>query len=195
VNAPAPPSPFFLEQLAALDHAARSGPVVDLACGRGRHALAAADRGARVIALDRNAEFLAALQTHARARAAAVACIRVDLEATPIIPLQPESCGVILVFRFLYRPLAPEIEAALRPGGLLLYETFTRTQLDFDTGPRNPAFLLAPGELPTLFPGLTAIATWEGIDRSRKPTAVARLAARKPTRGSDIGSNAVAARV
>ena len=91
------------------------------------------------------------------------------------------TCAAILVFRFLHRPLAPAIEAALAPGGLLLYETFTREQRTLGYGPTREAFLLAPAELPTLFPNLVPEHTWEGIEPSDpRPEAVARLTAHKP---------------
>ena len=87
---------------------------------------------------------------------------------------------MILVFRFLFRPLAPAIVEALAPGGLLLYETFTIHQRDLGEGPRNPAFLLHDGELPELFARLETASHWEGLTPGPAPQALARLAARKP---------------
>lgn len=175
-----PPSPFFLEQAAALAAAARLGPVLDLACGRGRHSLAAAEAGAQVIAIDRNRDSLGELEQCAAERGLAVATLRADIENPPEIPLKAGSCGVILVFRFLFRELAPKIEAVLAPGGLLLYETFTLDQLEFGTGPRNPRHLLEAGELPHLFPGLATESFGEEVRDGERPTALAHLAARKP---------------
>jgi SAM-dependent methyltransferase len=174
------PSPFFVQQTARLSAAARRGPVVDLACGRGLHCIAAAEGGAHTVGVDRNPAFLAALRAAARERGLRVDAIRADLENPAEIPLKPESCGAILVFHFLCRPLASRIEEALQPGGLLLFETFTVRQREFATGPRNPAFLLAEGELRELFPGLEVLAFWEGVTEDPSPAAVARLAARKP---------------
>ncbi len=176
----APPSPFFVEQTAQLRSAAKRGPVVDLACGRGRHCIAAAESGAHAIGVDRNPSFLADLRAAARTRGLRVDTIRADLERSAKFPLKPGCCAVILVFRFLFRPLAPRIEEALRPGGLLLFETFTVHQRQFAAGPRNPAFLLDAGELPELFPGLEVLEFWEGVTDGSSPAAVARLAARKP---------------
>jgi len=175
-----PPSPFFVGQTAELSHAARCGPVLDLACGRGRHAIAAAEGGAHAIGIDRNAVFLASLMDAARKRSLRVDTLRADLECGAEIPLLSDSCGAVLVFRFLFRPLAPKIVRVLRPGGLLLYETFTVRQRELGTGPRNPSFLLAEDELPKLFPELEVIAYWEGVTGGVNPAAVARLAARKP---------------
>ena len=176
----APPSPFFVKQTAQLSSAAKLGPVVDLACGRGRHCIAAAEGGAHAIGVDRNPEFLAELRAVARERALRVDALRADLENPAEIPLKSVCCAAILVFRFLFRPLAPRIEEALLPGGLLLFETFTVRQRELAGGPRNPAFLLAEGELPELFPGLEVLSFWEGVTEGPSPTALARLAARKP---------------
>jgi SAM-dependent methyltransferase len=176
----APPSPFFVKQTARLSSAAKLGPVVDLACGRGRHCIAAAEGGAYAIGVDRNPELLAELCAVARERGLRVDAVRADLENPAEIPLKPGCCAAILVFRFLFRPLAPRIEEALLPGGLLLFETFTVRQRELAGGPRNPAFLLAEGELPELFPGLEVLAFWEGVTEGPQPAALARLAARKP---------------
>jgi len=175
----APPSPFFVAQRARLRSAAERGPVVDLACGRGRHCIAAAENGAHAIGVDRDPELLTELCALGRRRGLRVDAVRADLENQPEIPLKPGCCAAILVFRFLFRPLAPRIEQALLPGGLLLYETFTARQRELGSGPRNPAFLLAEGELPELFPGLEVLAFWEGVTDGASPAALARLAARK----------------
>jgi hypothetical protein len=57
---------------------------------------------------------------------------------------------VIVVSHFLDRSLAPAIIAALRPGGLLFYQTFSRVAVT-DRGPEDPAFRLAENELLELF--------------------------------------------
>ena len=175
------PSPFFLTHLERLRAAARSGPVVDVACGRGRHAMATAERGIPILGIDRNPEFLAALCAAARARRLPVAAVRTDLGSGRGLPLAPASCGAILVFRYLHRPLVPHLVAALKPGGLLLYETFTIHQRDLGYGPKNEHFLLHDGELRELFSALQAIDSWEGRTQQEDgpPATLARLAARK----------------
>jgi tellurite methyltransferase len=172
-------SPFFEAQRERLAAAAHLGPVADLACGPGRHALAAAADGARVLALDRDAAALRSLAAAARARGLPVQGVRADLETPRGIPVRPGSCGAILVFRFLFRPLAAAIEEALAPGGLLLYETFTIDQRNLRDHPRNPAFVLQPGELARLFPRLRLLEHWEGRTPGPHPEALARLAARR----------------
>ena len=174
------PSPHLVAELPRLREAAALGPVVDLACGRGCNALAAADAGIPVVGIDRDPEALAALRAAARERGARAWPMRADLETPHGIPVRSQSCGAILVFRFLFRPLAAAIEAALAPGGLLLYETFTVHQRLLRQGPRNPAFLLEPGELRALFPGLEVLGCWEGVAAGPSPAALARLTARRP---------------
>ena len=67
----------------------------------------------------------------------------------------------------------------IAPGGLLVYETFTRDQRALGWGPRRDAFLLEAGELPTLFPRLEVMTHEERTSPGTRPEAVARLAARK----------------
>jgi SAM-dependent methyltransferase len=176
------PSSFFLAESARLAEAAARGPVVDLACGRGRHALAAAELGARVLGLDRNPALLRELQAEARSRRLPLLPVRTDLETPDGIPVQSGSCGAILVFRFLFRPLARPICQALAPGGLLLYETFTIRQRELGQGPMNSGFLLQEGELPEIFDTLQILSYWEGLTEGPRPEAIARLVARRGTR-------------
>jgi SAM-dependent methyltransferase len=174
------PSRHVLAHLPQLREAAALGPVVDLACGRGRNALAIAARGIPVCGLDRNAEFLRELLAASHAQSLAISVVRADLESAPVPPLAAGRCGALVVCRYLHRPLAPVLEALLAPGGWLLYETFTVHQRELGYGPENPAFLLEPGELPALFPGLEVRTTWEGVTDEARPAAVAQLAARRP---------------
>ena len=65
------------------------------------------------------------------------------------------------------------------PGGILLYETFTRRQREIAEHPRNPAFLLEPGELQKLVPGLETLRFEEAEVEAPEREAIARLVARK----------------
>jgi SAM-dependent methyltransferase len=183
VHGDAPPSPFFLAQRDRLLAAAARGPLLDLACGRGRHARAAAALGVRSLGLDRDPLALRAM-FEAAGGGLPLHGVRGDLETPFGIPVRPGSCGTILVFRFLFRPLAPAIVASLAPGGLLLYETFLRAQRRLGTGPRRPEFLLEPGELSALFADLELLDYSEGLCAGASPEYLARLAARKPAGAS-----------
>ena len=170
------PAPFLIEVADQIPHCGR--PVLDLACGRGRNSLALARQGRTVVGLDRDAAALA--QLAAASRGLCACALRTDVEAGSGIPLESASCDAVLVFRFLHRPLAPEIERVLAPGGVLVYETFTVHQRELGYGPKNPAFLLEPGELARLFPGLATLHFEEGRYEQPKPQETARLLARKP---------------
>jgi len=147
-----------------------SGSVLDIACGAGRHALLLASRGASVTAVDWSAAALDILENRAKKaklpvhredvgipaetakrRRRAIHLILASLEE---IQLPVASFSLILCVQYLQRSLFSQITRALCPGGLLLFETFTRAQLNYLSGPRNPAYLLEPGELRTAFPEL-----------------------------------------
>jgi SAM-dependent methyltransferase len=173
-------SELVVSRLDALRALSRRGPILDLACGRGRHALCCAAAGCRSLAMDRDAAALGELCAAARARGLPLSGIRADIESIHGIPLKSGSCAAILVFRFLFRPLAAAIRDLLSPGGLLIYETFTVRQRELGYGPKNPSFLLEPGELSRLFPGLRIEFAWEGRTRGERPLELAQLVARKP---------------
>ena len=174
----APPSDFFSDQLARIRAASQLGVILDLACGRGRHTLAAAAAGIPVVGIDRNRAFLTELREAAAQRKFAVEMLRADLEGPAEIPLRSHCCGAVLVFRYLHRPLIPAIARVLAPGGLLIYETFTTEQRSLGTGPRNPDYLLEPGELPYLFSELELLDHWEGLNGEIENAQVARIIAR-----------------
>jgi SAM-dependent methyltransferase len=161
---PSEPASIVCELLPLLPR----GPALDIACGTGRHALVLAARGQQVTAIDWSASGLGILEEHARAMEISVRRIRdfekasgshhggidileADLERRDL----PEHFfDLILCIQYLQRSLFPQMCRALRPDGMLLFETYTRTQLEFRRGPRNPAFLLEAGELRNAFPEL-----------------------------------------
>lgn len=155
-----------------------TGPALDLACGRGRNVRAVAALGRPVLALDRDRESLRSVA--ALGVEGTVQPVLCDLESGDGIPVQSNSCAIILVFRFLFRPLSAEIARVLKPGGHLFYETFTTGQREHGFGPRRTAFLLEPGELRDLFPDLETLEYEEGTWKAPRPHTTARLWARKP---------------
>ena len=147
------------------------GLALDVAAGRGRNARWLARRGLRTTAIDRDSEALDSL------REAGIAVVVADLEV-PDATLPRDAFDVIVVCRYLWRPLFPAIRAALRSGGLLVYETFTIEQPRFGK-PVNPHFLLSRNELLHRFLDWHVLRYFEGIVDGR--AAVAALAARKPS--------------
>jgi SAM-dependent methyltransferase len=127
-----------------------AGKALDLACGLGANALRLASRGLETWAWDISPVAIARLAAAARR-----AGLSLHAEARDVIaqPPEPESFDVIVVSRFLERGLAPALQTALRPGGVLFYQTFARPRVA-ECGPRNPAFRLDDNELLTLFAGL-----------------------------------------
>ncbi len=174
---PAAAAPWLLEHETELREAAALGPVLDLACGRGRHATQVASWGLPVVGVDRNATALRELSTRS---AGLIQTVCADLEEAPSLPFREEAFGAILVFRYLHRPLCPALAKCLRPGGVLLYETFTTRQRDLGYGPKNEAFLLMEGELPTLFPELEVDTAHEGLSDADRPLHLAGLRAHRP---------------
>ena len=136
------------------------GDALDVACGRGRNALWLARRGLKTTAVDRDRDAIATLEDVARRESLPLSARVVDLEgAEP--SLGEATFDVIVVTHYLHRPLFPALRAALRPGGVLIYETFTRAQA-LRGKPANPAFLLEPGELLRLVAPLQIVDAREG---------------------------------
>jgi SAM-dependent methyltransferase len=137
-----------------------AGQALDVACGRGRHAIWLAGRGLHVLAVDRNADAVRDLNEEARARQLPLRAEVRDLEGGAN-PLPRSVYDVIVVVHYLHRPLFPALIDALAPGGLLVYETFTRAQAARGK-PTNPDFLLESGELFDLVRPLEVLDSREG---------------------------------
>jgi len=118
--------------------------VLDLACGPGRHALLAAERGAEVVAVDSDGNSLAVLEREAQRRKLSIKCLHMDLRTSQVAPA---SFDVVMVFDYLDRQRFPDFCAAVKPGGYLLAETFLVWQRQQGWGPESDEHLLQPGEL------------------------------------------------
>ena len=157
--------------------AIKLGPCIDLACGDCRRGIKLAKRGAFVICCDKYKDVLQDAEKEAKIHGVPVSIWKKDLEDEDECPLPFEHFGLILVFRYLYRPLFPCIRDALKPGGILIYETFTSEQPKFGK-PRNPSFLLKPGELISSFKDWEIMHYFEGVVKD-PPRAVAQLVCKK----------------
>lgn len=152
------------------------GPVLDLACGNGRHSRLFLDRGHAVTALDIDVGALTDLRTRA-----GLELLQVDLEDGRPFPLAGRAFAGIVVTNYLYRPLFPALLAAIAPGGVLIYETFALGNERFGR-PRNPDHLLKPGELLDWLHGRLRVLAYEDLVLERPfPRAVQRICARDET--------------
>lgn len=166
------PSPWVARCASCLP---AGGRVLDFACGAGRHALWLAARGFRVDATDRDTAALRAL-----AGAAGVVPVEADLEIGPW-PFDSDGYDAVVVTNYLFRPRLQQLLACLRPGGVLVYETFMRGNERFGK-PSNPDFLLHEGELLELVrDGFSVVAFEQGEIAKPKPAMVQRICAVKGT--------------
>jgi SAM-dependent methyltransferase len=147
------------------------GPLLDVACGTGRHAALFAERGLDVVAVDRDPQ-----------RIPGVRFVQADLEAAPW-PFAGERFAAIVVTNYLHRPLFSTLGTALAEGGVLIYETFMLGNEQYGR-PSNPAFLLRPAELLQAFAALAPIAFEQGYVERPKPAMIQRLCARRGHIGS-----------
>src|SRR5512134_931271 len=155
------------------------GRVLDLACGEGRHALAAAALGASVRAVDRDQEKLASARELAAARGLNAEFECVDLEASWPAFGQYDA---VLVFNYLDRARMPDVVECVGAGGVLIMETFLEAQRELGWGPTDSAHLLQPGELSQLVRPLQVVhgrEVLEPVDAERW-RAVASVVARRP---------------
>lgn len=130
------------------------GEALDLACGLGANARLLAERGLQAHAWDRSSGAIGRLSALARAQGLSIQSRVRDVVAEPP---PAGTFDVIVVAHFLERALFPALAAALRPGGLLFYQTWTREAVT-GRGPANPAYRLEPGELLRAFAGLRVLA-------------------------------------
>ena len=133
----------------------RSGTVLDVACGSGRHLRWLAAQGFAVTGIDRDAAALQALQGLGTLLVA-------DIESGAW-PLAGRAFHGVVVTNYLWRPLFPAIVGSLAPGGLLIYETFADGQQTIGR-PSRPEFLLQRGELLRLCAGLRVVAFEDGFE-------------------------------
>jgi len=162
-------------------HAALIQPgmlVLDLACGRGCHAIAAAQRGARVIAIDRDEDRLRDAERAARKANVTVQWVKADLTRDEL----PEGpFDLVMQFNYLDRARLPDILATVKPGGYFEAETFLERQRELGWGPTSDEHLLKPAELWSLvatFEIVLAREVYETLDGRTK--AVASIIARRP---------------
>lgn len=156
--------------------------VLDVACGQGRHAAWLSAQGHHVTGVDRNTEALAQLPAQVKAVAA-------DIENAPW-PLPGQLFDAVVVTNYLWRALWPQLLDSVRPGGVLLYETFADGNAAYGK-PSRPEFLLRAGELLQVCAGWHVVA-YEHGELPAPQRVVQRIAALRPL-GADGHAEAQAA--
>jgi SAM-dependent methyltransferase len=129
-------------------------PVLDVACGHGRHMRHLAALGHAVTGIDRDPAAIEAVSPLGRA-------VMADIENGPW-PLPSQAFGGVVVTNYLWRALVPTIVASVAPGGVLIYETFGIEHAQVGR-PSRPDFLLQPGELLRVCEGLRVVAYEDGF--------------------------------
>ena len=148
----------------------RHGTVLDVACGRGRHARYFLARGLAVVAIDREPQDIPGARF-----------ILADLEDGSPWPLAGARFEGIVVTNYLHRPLLATLKDSLAENGVLIYETFMLGNERYGR-PSNPAFLLRPGELLEAFRGLRVEGVEEGPVAEPKAAVIQRLCAMRAAR-------------
>jgi len=162
-----------------------AGLALDLAGGAGRNSTYLLERGWNVTLLDISQvglglarEKASSLENRAAQPPPAVALgslhtERADLNA--ITDLGTDRYDLIVAFYFLRRELFPALICALKPGGILIYRTYTIDRMNVAGGPGDPAYLLQPDELRQAFHSLEIL----HYNETRTGKAAAELVARK----------------
>lgn len=137
------------------------GRALDVACGLGGNALALAEAGLQVDAIDYADTALATLSDYANRHQLPIFTIERDLEGEGLGTLG--GYQLIVVSYYLHRPLLASLAQALAPGGLLYYQTFNTARRP-QRGPSSADFLLAPGELGSIYKNLEVLLEIEDLD-------------------------------
>jgi len=165
-----PPS-AWVERHAHLVRA--GGAVLDVAAGHGRHTRMFLQRGCKVTAVDIDARALAVDPS-----TSGLEVVEADLEAEPW-PFPENAFDAIVVTNYLHGPHFPFLSSSLVADGVLIFETFGQGNEALGR-PRNPDFLLAPGELLEAFGATLQIVAYEhGVEHHPRPAVRQRLCAVK----------------
>jgi len=136
------------------------GPVLSLAEGEGRNAVFLASLGLDVLGVDGSEVGLAKAQKLAASRGLAIRTEVADLATYE----PPPNCfgSVISISAHLpsdvRKRLYPLVERSLKPGGMILFEAYTKAQATRNTGgPKDPDMLMDRVDLENEFPNCETI--------------------------------------
>ena len=132
----------------------KNGKALEIACGTGSDSIFLAQQGLQTDAWDISDTVVAKLNQHAQQSELSITAETRDIN---VQPPEDETYDVIVVAHFLERKMAPTLISALKPGGLLFYQTFVKEVTPSYSGPSNPAFRLDNNELLQLFPGMQIV--------------------------------------
>lgn len=144
------PNTFLVEHAGLLQ-----GPVLSLAEGEGRNAVFLATQGLEVHGVDGSRVGLAKAQALARERG-----VEIQTEIADLGQFRPEPLrygAVVSIFAHLpgtiRNRLYPLVQQALRPGGIVLLESYGEDQLRRDTGgPKDLDMLMSCAKIEREFP-------------------------------------------
>ena len=144
IKKPAPPSEvlFFNQHLLP-----PKGDALDLACGYGSNSICLANNKLNVMAWDISRLALEELSIRSKKLGLVINCVTRDVLR---YPPKPNTFDVIVVSKFLNRQLIKHIRRAIKPNGLIFYQTFIKNRIS-KLGPNNPEYQLNENELLEFF--------------------------------------------
>lgn len=150
---------------------------MDVASGRGRHSLLAAELGASVTGIDEDTDRLKKAEKIAQQRNLQVRWIKADLGS---YQFPEEEFDVVMVFNYLDRDRMEAMKASVKPGGWFLAETFLEGQRMHGWGPTSDNHLLKSGELLELVRPFEVVLAREVVEIvGNHPASIASVLARK----------------
>ena len=168
------PDPLLVNAYAEFLQDSQPGKALDVAGGVGRHALWLAERGWQVKLVDVSEVGIDLARQNARQRNVMIETE--GLALNHVSDLDQEQYDLVIVFFYLQRELFPALIAALKPGGFLIYKTYSTEQRRFSGGPTHPLHLLEPNELLHAFSSLRVLHYHETV----REKGVAELVVSKP---------------
>lgn len=168
------PAQLLVEYLVLLP----KGKVLDVAMGKGRNSLYLASKGFEVVGLEKDKEAIDVCLTEAKRLALIVDARCVDLENLEPYQIEKSAYDIVICFYYLQRNLIPSMKDALKPGGIILYDTFLIDQHIKTGHPRHREFCFEHNELLRLFIDFRVLYYREGQDP--KGTYKVSIVAQKP---------------
>lgn len=153
------------------------GTALDVAMGKGRNAIYLASHGFEVAGLERDEESIRICRDEANKAGVHIDTRHTDLENLESYQIESSAYNVVICFYYLQRNLFPRIKDALKPGGIILYETFLIDQHIKTGHPKRREYCFEHNELLKLFPDFRILFYREGQDS--KGTYKASLVAQK----------------